>query len=82
MSRPTHDDLVMFATLNAGHPKFLAWLQAEREAALKVVVQGRDPVLIHRYQGEVTNLEKIIGLLTDANKHIASLSKGALPKIN
>lgn len=80
MSRATNEDLAMFAQVNANHPRLLAYLTAERDQSLKFVVQGRDPVLIHRYQGEVIGLEKIIKLLTGANEIIDRLRKESTTK--
>ena len=72
MSRASPQELAMFAQVNANQPRMLEWLKAEREIALKFVVGGRDAILIHRYQGEVTCLDKIIDLLTNAGKYSTS----------
>jgi hypothetical protein len=76
MSRATNEDLAMFAQVNANQPRMLAWLESERATAIKCLTGARDVVVMHRYQGEVNTLDKLIALLKDANSIIAKM-KGA-----
>lgn len=73
MAHVARQDLTMFAQVNANHPRLLEWLQAERAEAIKTMTMHRDPVVIHRTQGDVARLNNLIELLVNANKHLVTL---------
>ena len=70
MAHVTKQDLMVFSQVNANHPRLLEWLQAERAEAIKTMTMHRDPIVIHRTQGDVARLNSIIELLVNANKHL------------
>ena len=61
-------ELELFARLNANNPGFKDWLEYQRAAAFKVLTVNTNAPTIHQHQGEVQLIEKMIGLLTNANK--------------
>lgn len=70
MSRTTSQDLQLFAALNANHPHLLAWLKAEREEAVSFMTKACDLVIVHRAQGDVQRIDKIIDLLMHDTKRL------------
>lgn len=46
--------------------QFRAWVQAEREQALKYLVAGTDAVVIHRAQGQIQLLDKMLECMDKA----------------
>lgn len=64
-------DLAALAQVNAGVPRYVAYLKAIRDTELKVLTQNRDPVVVHRAQGAYNTLDELIKNLENANKHLA-----------
>lgn len=58
---------VVFARVNANEPGFVAILQEERDAALKVLIQGSEPANIHRAQGRVQFLDDLLSKMAKAH---------------
>lgn len=59
--KPT-DDLETFASI-LKPTQFRAWLDAERDRAVKELVAGTDMVLVHRAQGRVHLVDKMLALI-------------------
>ena len=60
----------MFAQVNANQPRLLEWLVAERTEAVKFMTAARDVVMLHRRQGDVERLDKMIDLLANAGRYL------------
>lgn len=59
------DDLRVFAAVQ--QPQLMrAWLNAQRDMAVKGLLAGRDLVVIHQAQGRVQILDKMLELLDKA----------------
>jgi hypothetical protein len=58
-------ELHSFARI-AGDPTFRAWLEKERDAAIKYLTSAVDPVQIHRAQGRVLLVEELLSNLEKA----------------
>ena len=61
-------EIAAFAQINAHHPRYMAYLAAERAEAVAFMVQSLDPIIIHRSQGKVAFIDEHIKLLVSANK--------------
>lgn len=46
--------------------QFRAWLETERDQALKYLVAGTEAVVIHRAQGQIQLLEKMLDCMDKA----------------
>lgn len=54
---------VMFKQLAANHPLLKEFLMSERELQVKYMTQAHDPVVIHRAQGRLIQIEELLKLL-------------------
>jgi hypothetical protein len=50
----------------AGDNPFRAWLESQRDESVKYLVNAVDPVAVHRAQGQVQLVEKMLVLLDKA----------------
>jgi hypothetical protein len=58
------DEVKLFCHLGS-YNEFTSWLKAQHEDAVKYLVEGREPVVIHRAQGKILFIEEMMKL---ANK--------------
>lgn len=74
MSKPDSIQFSELASINAGFPRYVEYLQVLRADAVAFLVQSMDPVIIHRAQGKIAFIDEHIAILANAHKYLAKKS--------
>lgn len=68
------EDLLTLAQTRDSSPRFVVYLEAERDAVYKNLGKAADPTIMYRMQGDLHRLNTLIDNLKNAGAHLKKLA--------